>query len=61
MAEELLDIPTVAARLKVSRMSVYRLVHDGALKATNVALGAQRTKLRIRESAYEAFMKAREV
>jgi excisionase family DNA binding protein len=61
MADELLDIPTVAARLKISRMTVYRLIHAHAITATNIALGAQRTKLRIRESAYEAFMKAREV
>jgi excisionase family DNA binding protein len=61
MADELLTIPTVAARLKISRLTVYRLIHADQLKATNIALGTQRTKLRVRESAYEAFMKAREL
>ena len=61
MADELLTIPDVAARLKVSRMTVYRLIHGDELTAVNIALGVKHTKLRIRESAYEAFMKAREV
>jgi len=61
MADELLTIPDVAARLKVSRVTVYRLIHGDELTAVNIAQGKQRTKLRIRESAFAAFVKAREV
>jgi excisionase family DNA binding protein len=56
MADELLDIPTVAARLKISRLTIYRLIHADELKAVNVAIGKQRTKLRVTESAYAEFV-----
>lgn len=56
MAEELLTIPDVAARLKVSRMSVYRLIHGDELTAVNIALGTQRTKLRVTGTAYAQYV-----
>ena len=61
MADRLLTIPDVAELAGVSRMTVYRIIAADKLKAVNIALGTQRTKLRVRESAYEAFMKAREL
>jgi len=58
---ELLTIPAVAELAGVCRLTIYRYIHAGDLKAVNIAQGKQRTKLRIRGSAYQEFMKAREV
>jgi len=61
-ADQMLDIPTVATRLKTSKKTVYRRIHAGELKAVNVgARGASKAWLRVRESAVEAYLKAREV
>lgn len=58
MADKLLDIPTVADLLGVSRMTVYRCIHADRLKAVNIGGGAKRTKLRVSEKAYADFVKA---
>lgn len=47
----LLTVPEVAARLKVSRFSVYRLIHDGDLPMVSV-----RATTRVKEADLDAYI-----
>jgi len=54
-----LTIPDVAARLRVSRQTVYRRIAAGELTPTNIAERGKRAHLRITEAAYQAYIAAR--
>jgi excisionase family DNA binding protein len=56
-----LTVVEAAARLRVNRQTLYRIIWAGEIAWINVAKpGAQRARIRIRESAIEAFLNARE-
>lgn len=57
MGERLLSVNTVADRLDLSPKSVYRLVYGKHLPAVPMGTG-KRPRIRIPESALEAFMTA---
>lgn len=48
----MLDVLTVAERLKVHRMTVYRLIHAGALPAVQVG-----RSYRISEKDFDTYLK----
>lgn len=48
----MLDVLTVAQRLKVHRMTVYRLIHSGALPAVQVG-----RSYRISEKDFDTYLK----
>lgn len=50
--EDLLTVDEIAADLRVSRMTIYRLVHAGALPSLRIG----RT-IRIRRSAYATYLR----
>ncbi|GGS88356.1 transcriptional regulator [Nonomuraea spiralis] len=55
--EEFLKIGEIAARLRVSKMTVYRLIHDGELQGA-VRVGRS---FRVPSRAVEAYLAAGEI
>ncbi len=56
-ATTLLSVATVARRLEVSRMHVYRLIESGELEILDIASpGSKQPKTRIRESVLAAYV-----
>lgn len=51
-----MTVTEIAAMLRVSKMTVYRLVHDGTLPAVRIG-----RSFRVRESAVTALLEAAEV
>jgi len=60
MADAYLTVPEVAAAMRVHRQTVYRMVWSGELPWVNVGRGKSRPRIRIRQSAVDAFMSSRE-
>lgn len=58
MAQITLEIGEVAAALRVSKRTVYRLIANQQLRTVNVA-SRGRPRLRVAESALDAFIKTR--
>lgn len=56
MGERLLSVNHVADRLDISPKSVYRLVYGNHLPSVPVGTGKKKPRIRIPESALEAFM-----
>lgn len=56
MTERFLTIREVAEELRVSRMTIYRLVHEGELESQRIS---KRT-IRISKSALERYLKSQE-
>ncbi len=56
---ELLEIPEVATRLKISTRSVYRLIASRRLAATDVGTGGGRGRTRVSEAALARFIERR--
>lgn len=57
---DLLTVPAAAARLGCSETHVYRLIEDGDLRMTDIALsGSQRSKGRVRSDDIAALIEAR--
>lgn len=56
MGERLLSVNHAAERLDISPKSVYRLVYADQLPAVPVGTGKKKPRIRIPESALEAFM-----
>jgi excisionase family DNA binding protein len=54
--DQLLSVKTVAERLDVAPITVYRLVYAKHLRAVPIGLGKKRPHIRIAESALRAFM-----
>jgi excisionase family DNA binding protein len=52
----LLTVPQVAARLGVSRVTIYRLIHENELPAVRLRGGPKRAPLRIPEDEFEAWL-----
>ncbi len=52
--EPMLTVAEIAAQLRVSKWTVYRLIEDGALKAIRVGRG--KGSIRVFESAYKDYV-----
>lgn len=57
MAEQLLDVGVVAARLSISAKSVYRLTYAGKLTPRYVGTGNVRPRVRIAESDLDRYIR----
>jgi excisionase family DNA binding protein len=55
---ELLTVPEAAARLKISRNGVYRLISLGQLRAVDVAVTGKSSKTRVRSDDLQAYIDA---
>ncbi len=61
-ADQMLTIATVAGRLNTSKKTVYRRIHAGEIKPTDIApKGSAKTRLRVRESALAAYLANRDI
>lgn len=56
MADELLTIEDLTKRLKITKMTVYKLIHDGKLKASRVG-----KLFRVSEDSLAKYLKEQEV
>lgn len=59
-ADQLLTVPEVAQRLRVSRATAYRHIADGSIRTVEAGRGKRATKSRVRESELARFIAARE-
>jgi excisionase family DNA binding protein len=55
----LLTVPEVAERLGISRVTVYRLIHERELPALRLRSGPKRAPLRIWEDELERWLDSR--
>ena len=53
---EILEVKDIINHLKIDKMTAYRLIHDGKIKAVNIGT-EQRPKYRILKDDYEKFLK----
>jgi excisionase family DNA binding protein len=58
--DKLLKIEEVAEMLRISRLSVYRMIKDGKLKAVRLPLG-RKGKLRVPEAEVNRLIKLEEI
>lgn len=59
MTIQLLTVVEAGRRLRVSRSSAYRLVHDGELQVVDIARKGSKPKLRVRCDHLEALIERR--
>lgn len=52
MADRYLTVPEIAVELRVSKMTIYRLVHDGTLPSVRVG-----RSFRVKQSDLDAYLK----
>lgn len=58
-AEQLLTVPEVTDRLRVSRATAYRHIADGSIKTVEAGRGKRATKTRVSELELARFIAAR--